>query len=162
MMPKKSPTTHTTHAVQVSQMSRKKSYSREFKLETGQLLKSSGKTKADLERELGLYPGQIHLWERAFNRKEHDVEQAFPGAGHQSDAENELRQLKREIEILRQERDILKKAIAHRQSLSSPRRKTEIEVRLHPQAQGRVRTQDHVPSATGIQRRILHVGQASR
>ncbi|MEO5953131.1 MAG: hypothetical protein ABIQ44_11755 [Chloroflexia bacterium] len=64
MMPKKSPSTyptHTAHPVQVSQMSRKKSYSREFKLETLQLLKSSGKSKADLERELGLYPGQIHL-----------------------------------------------------------------------------------------------------
>lgn len=112
MMPKKSPTTHTAHPVQANQMSRKKSYSREFKLETMQLLKSSGKTKADLERELGLYPGQIHLWEKAFNRKEHDVEQAFPGVGHQSDAEAEVRRLKRELEIVRQERDILKKAIA--------------------------------------------------
>jgi hypothetical protein len=40
----------------------KKVYIREFKLETLRLLKSSGKTKADLERELGLYPGQIQLW----------------------------------------------------------------------------------------------------
>jgi transposase len=109
MMPKKSPITQTS---QTSQMPPKKTYSREFKLETLQLLKSSGKTKSDLERELGLYPGQIHLWERAFNRKEHDVEQAFPGAGHQSDAEAEVHRLKRENEILRQERDILKKAIA--------------------------------------------------
>jgi transposase-like protein len=36
----------------------RKVYSREFKLETLRLLKSSGKTKADLERELGLYPGR--------------------------------------------------------------------------------------------------------
>jgi hypothetical protein len=35
-------------------------YSREFKLETLRLLKSSSKTKADLERELGVYHGQIH------------------------------------------------------------------------------------------------------
>jgi transposase len=95
-------------------MSRKKTYSREFKLETLQLLKSSGKTKADLERELGLYPGQ-HLWERAFNKEGGNVgrlEQAFPGTGHQSDAEAEVSRLKRELEIVRQERDILKKAIA--------------------------------------------------
>ena len=90
----------------------KKVYSREFKLETLQLLKSSGKTKADLERELGLYPGQIRLWEKAFSRKGGNVEQAFPGTGHQSDAEAEVHRLKRENEILRQERDILKKAIA--------------------------------------------------
>lgn len=106
MMPKKSQT------AQQSQMSSKRVYSREFKLETLRLLKSSGKTKADLERELGLYPGQIRLWERAFNRKGENVEQAFPGTGHQSDAEAELRQLRRENEILRQERDILKKAVA--------------------------------------------------
>ena len=106
MMPKQSP---STHATQTSHMPRKKVYSQEFKLETLQLLKSSGKSKADLERELGLYPGQIHLWEKSFNRKEHNVEQAFPGTGHQSDAEAEVHRLKREVEILRQERDILKK-----------------------------------------------------
>jgi len=38
-------------------------------------------------------------------------EQAFPGSGHQTPQEEELRQLKRENELLRQERDILKKAI---------------------------------------------------
>ena len=98
-----------------NQMPPKKLYSREFKLETLRLLKSSGKTKADLERELGLYPGQIRLWEKAFNREGGNVErleQAFPGTGHQSDAEAEVSRLKRELEIVRQERDILKKAIA--------------------------------------------------
>src|SRR4051794_23133197 len=99
------------------QMPPRKVYSREFKLEMLRLLKSSGKTKADLERELGLYPGQIHLWERAFNKEGGNVarvEQAFPGTGHQSDAEAEVHRLKRELEIVRQERDILKKAIAYR------------------------------------------------
>ncbi|MEO6458538.1 MAG: transposase [Chloroflexia bacterium] len=105
-MPKKSPSTQT------NQMPTKKVYSREFKLETLRLLKSSGKTKADVERELGLYAGQIHLWEKAFNKEGGNVEQAFPGTGHQSDAEAEVHRLKRENEILRQERDILKKAIA--------------------------------------------------
>ncbi len=52
------------------------------------------------------------MWEKAFHRKEQNVEQAFPGTGPQSDAEAEVHRLKREIEILRQERDILKKAIA--------------------------------------------------
>ena len=90
----------------------KKVYTREFKLETLRLLKSSGKTKVALERELGLYPGQLRLWERAFTREEGNVQQAFPGTGHQSDAETELRQLRRELEIVRQERDILKKVVA--------------------------------------------------
>ena len=104
-MPKKSQPTRP-------QMPPKKVYTREFKLETLRLVKSSGKTKADLERELGLYPGQIRLWERAFNKEECNVEQAFPGTGHQNDTEAELSRLRRELEIVRQERDILKKAIA--------------------------------------------------
>jgi transposase len=39
-------------------------------------------------------------------------EQAFPGSGHQTPPEEELRRLKRELEVTRQERDILKKALA--------------------------------------------------
>ncbi len=35
----------------------------------------------------------------------------FPSSGHQMPQEEEIRHLKREIELLRQERDILKKAI---------------------------------------------------
>src|SRR6476619_1441682 len=85
MMPKNSQfaqTGQTTQKTRTTQMPPKKVYTREFKLETLRLLKSSGKTKADLERELGLYPGQIHLWERALNKEGGNVdrlEQAFPG-----------------------------------------------------------------------------------
>ncbi len=65
MMPKKS---QTTYSAEMPEMPPKKVYTREFKLETLRLLKSSGKTKADMEREMGLYPGQIRLWERAFKK----------------------------------------------------------------------------------------------
>jgi len=112
MMPNKSQTLRTGQQAATRTatpaMPPRKVYSREYKLETLRLLKNSGKTKADLERELGLYPGQIHLWERAFNKEGGNVEQAFPGTGHQSDAEAEVSRLKRELEIVRQERDILK------------------------------------------------------
>ena len=82
MMPDKSQSTRP-------QMPPRKVYCREFKLETLKLLRSSGKIKADLERELGLYPGQTRLWERTFNReggKMDHLEQAFPGTRQQSDA----------------------------------------------------------------------------
>ena len=39
-------------------------------------------------------------------------EGVFPGKGHLRPADEELRRLKREIEVVRQERDILKKALA--------------------------------------------------
>lgn len=38
-------------------------------------------------------------------------EQAFPGKGHQTELEEKVKQLQRENEILKQERDILKKAV---------------------------------------------------
>jgi hypothetical protein len=44
--------------------------SREFKLEALRLLKSSGKTKIELEREPDRYQGELHLWEKAFDREE--------------------------------------------------------------------------------------------
>ncbi len=39
-------------------------------------------------------------------------EQAFPGRGRQTPDQEQIRQLERENELLRQERDILKKAVA--------------------------------------------------
>ena len=89
-------------------MSDKKQYTRAYKLEVLELLKSSGKRKTALERELGLYPGQLHAWQKTLAQ---DGEQAFPGRGHQTETEAELRRLQRENEILRQECDILKKAV---------------------------------------------------
>jgi transposase len=40
------------------------------------------------------------------------VEEAFPGKGHQTTIEEENRRLRRENEILKQEREILKKAMS--------------------------------------------------
>jgi transposase len=85
----------------------KKQYTREYKREVLELLRTSGKSKAQLERDL--FPGQLQAWERALA---YDGEQAFPGTGHQTDSDEDLRRLRRENEILRQERDILKKALA--------------------------------------------------
>jgi transposase len=89
-------------------MPSKKVYTREYKLEVLGLLGKSGKSKSELERELGLHPGQIHTWEVALEK---DKAHAFPGVGHQTETEAELRRLRRENDILRQERDILKKAM---------------------------------------------------
>jgi transposase len=86
----------------------KRTFTKEYKLEVLELARMSGKSKAQLERELGLTPGQIGTWEKAL---EHHKADAFPGTGHQTETEAELRRLRRENEILRQERDILKKAM---------------------------------------------------
>jgi transposase len=38
-------------------------------------------------------------------------EQAFPGSGHQSAEQEEIRRLRRELEVTRQGRDIFKKVV---------------------------------------------------
>jgi len=68
-----------------------------------------GVTAKDVERRLGIGQGVLSRWKRQFNE---DHKQSFPGKGHLKPADEELRQLKRENERLRRERDILKKAVA--------------------------------------------------
>jgi transposase len=87
----------------------RKQYSREFKQEAVRLLETSGKSASELERELGIGKGNLWRWKRKLAA---DGEDAFPGHGRLTPEQDRLRQLERENEILRQERDILKKAVA--------------------------------------------------
>lgn len=88
-----------------------KTYTLEFKREAVRLARTSGKSIAQVARELGISDSSIHQWRKEL--AEHGAE-AFPGSGHQTALEEENRRLKRELERTRQERDILKK-----QSVSS-------------------------------------------
>ena len=88
---------------------KRRTYSKEYKREALSLLSSSGKSMHALEVELGISKGLLKDWKR---QAQEAGEQAFPGHGNLKADEAELRQLRRENEILRQERDILKKAMA--------------------------------------------------
>jgi transposase len=87
----------------------RRTYTREFKLEAVQLLETSGRSAPQLERELGIGGGCLYRWRRKFAE---EGENAFPGHGRLAPDEERIHQLERENEILRQERDILKKAVA--------------------------------------------------
>jgi transposase len=86
-----------------------KTYTPEFKCEAVRLAQTSGKSIAQIARELGISDTSIHQWRRELAA--HGPE-AFPGSGHQTAQEEEVRRLKRELEVVKQERDILKKAIS--------------------------------------------------
>ena len=88
---------------------KRKSYTHEFKLEALRLVETSGKSVAQIERDLGLSSGLLYYWKKRFAQ---DGEQAFPGSGQRNAEDDELYRLRRENELLRQERDILKKAVA--------------------------------------------------
>ena len=84
-------------------------YTRDFKLEAVRLSESSEKTVAQIARDLGIPERVLYRWRRELREQ---PEQAFPGKGHQSELEEENRRLRRELEQLKQEREILKKAVA--------------------------------------------------
>ena len=87
----------------------RRQYTREFKLEALRLLETSGKSAAQIEQDLGIGSGNLWRWKRKFAK---DGAQAFPGHGRLTSEQERIRQLERENAILRQERDILKKAVA--------------------------------------------------
>jgi len=86
-----------------------KRFDKEFKIEAVRLASEPGNRQSEIERDLGISQGIISRWKRELRK---DGDQAFPGKGRLKPDDDELRRLKRENERLRQERDILKKAVA--------------------------------------------------
>jgi len=87
----------------------RRTYTPEFKMEALQLWQGSSQKAARIEDDLGIPHGMLYKWKHEFGSS---PENAFPGHGRVSPADEELRKLRRELELARQERDILKKAIA--------------------------------------------------
>ena len=83
-------------------------YTREFKLQALDMAETSGKSVAQIEDELGLAPGTMYRWKRQFQQV---GKEAYQGKGKLADSDQEVRRLRREVEQLREERDILKKAV---------------------------------------------------
>ena len=84
-------------------------YTREYKVEAVRLMVEEGRPISELSRELGTAQSLLHRWKKKFEEGKIDP---FPGKGCSSSEDEELRQLRRENNRLRMERDILKKAVA--------------------------------------------------
>jgi transposase len=89
-------------------MQAKKQYTDEFKKEAIHLLETSGKTVTQIERDLGLTQGLLRKWQKRFQVNPTTFKLELSEL-EQLKAEN--RQMKRELEIVRMERDILKKTV---------------------------------------------------
>lgn len=90
-------------------MQKRKSFSREFKLEAVRLLERGDKPAAEIARELGIKRNQLYKWQEQLAAKGEDA--AFPGHGRRThDKDAEIARLKQELKRVEEERDILKKA----------------------------------------------------
>jgi transposase len=61
-----------------------------------------------VSRDLDLHPNMVHRWKKHYME---DQMNAFPGKGHLTPQDEEIRRLKRELADMKEERDILKKAV---------------------------------------------------
>jgi transposase len=82
-------------------------YSPEFRAEAIRLVREGGRTPTELAHELGCSHETIRLWLRQADR-----DTGRRDDGLTTDEREELRRLRREVRVLQQEREILKKAAA--------------------------------------------------
>jgi transposase len=88
---------------------RRRRFDKEFKLEAVRLVVEEGRSVAEVSRGLGIHENLLHVWKRRYKE---DMSDPFPGKGRLRPVDDELRRLKKELEDVKQERDILKKALA--------------------------------------------------
>ena len=93
---------------------KRRQFTREFKLEAVRLATSGEKKPAQVARELGVRPDLLKAWTRQAEGQaglsESDV---FPGNGKLLSKDEEIRALRRELDVTKQERDFLKKTAAY-------------------------------------------------
>ena len=84
----------------------RRKFTKEFKAETVALIRQSGKSIAEICRDMGLPESSVHRW----------LAQAEIDAGQRdgltTSEREELFRLRRELRVVREERDVLAKAIA--------------------------------------------------
>jgi transposase len=83
-------------------------FDKEFKQNAVNLCLKSDKPYREIAKDLGMAPSTLASW---IDAHEKDGVEAFPGKGKLKQSDAELVQLRKELSIVREERDILKKAL---------------------------------------------------
>ena len=84
-------------------------YDRQFKEEAVRLVTEGGRTVSDVAHGLGIHENLLHTWKR--KHKENPAG-SFSEKGHLKPSDDELRRLQKENTNLKEDREILKKALA--------------------------------------------------
>ena len=88
-----------------------RTYAKEFKLEALEMLKRSGKSAGAIERELGITPGLLVKWRVRYQVLQRSKQEVQLGPSDLEGAKAEIRRLQRELAVVEEEREILKKAL---------------------------------------------------
>jgi transposase len=97
---------------------RRRQFTPEFKREAVRLLLDGGQTPGEVGRRLGVRPDMLRAWRRQFAQSAVPPDGAAGerrARGHAAQVtsqDEEIRRLKRQVEVLQQERDFLKRAAA--------------------------------------------------
>ena len=93
---------------------KRRQFSREFKVEAVRLASQGEKPLEQVARDLGVRSDTLRSWKKqAEGRAGLTSEDVFPGNGKLTSKDEEIRALRRELELVKQERDFLKKAAAY-------------------------------------------------
>ena len=87
-----------------------RNYSKEFKTQACELVKTSGIKLATVAEKMGIHKVMLYRW---ISEYETHGNKAFMGKGYQKDEDSKLRKLRKENEQLKIENEILKKAAAY-------------------------------------------------
>ena len=93
----------------MQERSGRRKYDRQFKEEAVRLVAESGRTVSDVAQSLGIHENLLHTWKRKYKE---DPAGSFPGKGHLNPQDEEFRRLQKENTNLKEDREILKKALA--------------------------------------------------
>ncbi len=87
----------------------RRTYTPEYKAEAVRQVRAGGRSIKAVARDLGISTGCLHAWVQQANIDE------GPGSAGQltSDERSELTRLRRELKVVQEERDFLKKAAAY-------------------------------------------------
>ena len=91
------------------EIKKRRRFSKEFKIDTVNMIMLGDKNVATLAEELGIANTTLYRWIRQYHE---DPKDAFPGEGKLKPSDEELRKLRQQLKDVTEERDILKKAIA--------------------------------------------------
>ena len=89
-------------------MSIRRKFTKEFKHEACGLVVDQGQSASQTARNLGISDSVLHRW---LGQYRENGKVSFPGSGKLLPQDEEIRRLQRELRVVTEEREILKKAI---------------------------------------------------